>query len=69
VAGKRVTDQVPWTEMSFMPSHVCREGGLDTKLHGALVGAIFGSVLHDAPGPVCPEYGNVSHRPAGALAA
>jgi hypothetical protein len=28
VAGKRVTDQVPWTEMSFMLSHVCRRGEL-----------------------------------------
>ena len=28
MAGKRVTDQVPWTEMSFMLSHVCRRGDL-----------------------------------------
>ena len=29
MAGKKVTDQVPWTEMSFMRSHVCRRGDLN----------------------------------------
>ena len=28
MAGKRVTNQVPWTEMSFMSSHLCRRGDL-----------------------------------------
>ena len=31
MAGKRVTNQVPWTEMSFMSSHVS-EGGLEWLL-------------------------------------
>lgn len=31
MTGKRVMYQVPWTEMSFMSSHVCRWGEFATR--------------------------------------